>query len=134
LLLSVKEDLEGKNENFHFKVFSVPKIEVCTSTIFSLTSIGKTFLGGLADFTNKQLTPTMILNLIPTKEDSKFSIGFHKLSREHFGNKLENYQNFSDEEFLKEISDLLIRNFETWACSEFFIKNIYRKKRRLFWI
>jgi hypothetical protein len=83
MLQSLEIDLAEASQNFSFHILSIPKIEVCTSTVFSFTSLSATFLTNPADLKNKELLPSLLFHLIPNNQDSKLVLGYHKLSENY---------------------------------------------------
>lgn len=119
----IHEDLHSEQLSFDFIVLSIPRIEICTSTAFSFTSLADNLVFKNNSYKKEEPMPSVILNLIPTTVDSKFIIGYNKVNEKYLKDKIMGYKLLSESNLLKVISDMLIRNFEMWACS----KSFYQK-------
>lgn len=119
-LRSLQEDLENNTEQFVFYVRSIPKIQLCTSAIFSFTSLADSFLTDPPNLAKKEPLPNVLFNIIPTSTDCKIIFGYHKLSEKHVKPKIDAYLNLPLSQFLKELSDILIKYCDNWAFSETF--------------
>ena len=125
IVKSIQKNLNNIKENqFHFNVFELPKLEICASAIYSLESVGETNRRlQLSDLEVKHL-PCLIINIIPQKTKTILLIGYHTLSKDLCEKVVKEYYEFDEKGLVKLVSDMLIRNFETWAFSS----NIYEKK------
>jgi len=121
----LEEDLITTREHkpkFRFVVRRLPFVPVCTSSIFSFESNGQMMrkIGTL--FFDKTLD-SIIINLLPHEKETFLIVGTHQNCSSQCHLYLQQFSFRSDKELLKEISDILIRNVETWVTSEHYYKH-----------
>lgn len=128
----IYEDLNSTQQSFNFITLFIPKIDVCASATFSYSSLAENLVYEDNSYKKTEPMPAVIVNLIPTLSDTKFIIGYNKVSEKHIKDKVDKLQKLDQKKLLKEINDLLIRNFEMWACSDsFYQQNIKSRELEL---
>lgn len=124
----IRADIDQDSEIFHFATYAIPKIEVCTSATFNTElksdMIIKRLSGRWKDPVN-----SVILNVIPYKKETIILSGCQRTIID----KCTYFFLELAKDPLKFISDVFIKNIETWVCSpDFYFKQIrYREKEIL---
>lgn len=131
LMVEINNDLRKGTQSFNFEYFKISKIDICASAVYSLKSIAHTFNDDDFYGINKRLIPCIIVNIFPIDNETLIILGYSKQSEEFCQPEVERIVN-NNEDIYKSISDLLIRYFATWCCSEdFYNKNIKERKNRV---
>lgn len=113
-------DIFGNSINFEFITLELPKIEVCTSTVFSLPEVMNINVDTLENI--ESIPPVSnfnFINLIPTEK--KLFVIFGEIRDDKLKEGLLNLKkvlNMPQKEQIKLISDILLRHIETWFVSE----------------
>ena len=128
----IEEDLnEPSSRSFIFFERNLPYFEICTSAVFSYESIKETHYL-TRNFPDEPLT-TFLINIVPEKDYLYVSIGCHLNGKEKIDEYKDYWATLSDEEGLKELSDILLLNIETWACSpKFYLEYLKAREREIF--
>jgi hypothetical protein len=126
LLTCLREDLKSDSRHFQFHLFTLPRVEVCTSVIFSLQSLADSFRSfPVIDLKQKEPVSNVLFHLIPSASDTKLVIGYLAEFEKNTRPRIAHFEQLPTEHLLKEVSDILIKSCETWACSgAFYEKNI----------
>lgn len=132
LVKHIESDLNDfSSRSFTFFERRLPYFEICTSAIFSFENFLETkFMTD--NFPDKPLT-TFLINIVPEKDYLHVSIGCHLNGKERIDEYKDYWATLSDEEGLKELSDILLLNIETWACSpKFYLEYLKAREREIF--
>jgi hypothetical protein len=125
----LESDLNSESKHFKFLHFQLPRIEVCTSTVYSMPQdiiLNDLLLRDLASRdTFPPISCTNFINLIPTKDKLEIIIGCDVDQSLHGGIELDQVSKYDQEAKIKLISDILIRHVETWFVST----SLYNKWR-----
>lgn len=126
-------DLEENSCQYEFHSWILPKKEVCTSVIFSLSSLADSFKTyPKVEYNLKEPMDNILFLFFPLKENSILLIGFLSMNKNKISPYIGALNKLSQSELLKEISDNLIRNCSNWACSpKFYKENIGPRKEEL---
>lgn len=133
LKLQLENDLNYNTRNFEFINFQLPRIEVCTSSIYSFPTKILLTKDLLIDIQEREILPsinsTMFFNLIPTKDKLEVIIGCTNDPKLEGKIDLKEIAKYDEKSKIKLISDILIKHTETWFVS----KSLYKvwKNRKL---
>lgn len=133
MLQCLKEDLNTDSNHYQFYLFSLPKIDVCTSIIFSYKSLADSFITfPEINIEKKEPIANILFHLIPCETETKLIIGYLSISEKHLKPRIEFLKSLDTQKLLKEVSDTLIRSCGTWVCSEaFYQKSIKQRETKL---
>lgn len=129
-------DLESqKSTNFESYYIEIDKLPICISATFSVDSDLELMTKRLvtpSKWFNDHLQP-VIINLFPKDESSQLLVTYPKRDSSSIKNYIDKYiKPIKDDKSYKLLSDLIINNFETWACSNsFYIKNIKQREESI---
>lgn len=117
----LEHDIKHGTQNFEFIHFTIPRIEVCTSTAYALPVAIRVNEEFVADIESRDSfsfgnTPIFI-NLVPKEKFLNVILGCHKDKTLKGRLDLEKIQKYNCHDKVKLISDILIRHIETWFVS-----------------
>ncbi|WP_170865199.1 hypothetical protein [Hymenobacter psychrotolerans] len=123
----IRSDIDQGSENFHFVTYRIPRIEVCASATFNTEirsdMIAKRLSGRWSDPLN-----SLIINIMPYDDMTVIILGCHNsivASCSYFFLELA-------KDPKKFISDIFIKNIETWVCSpEFYFRHIRHREKEI---
>ncbi|KIX22442.1 hypothetical protein SY27_00905 [Flavobacterium sp. 316] len=128
----LESDLKRESKNFQFINFQLPRIDICTSTVYSLPTaiiLNDTLLQNLEiRKTFPPISSSIFINLIPTNDALEVILGCH--ADKNIGGKLDldKVKNYNQKAKIKMISDILIRHIETWFVSKS-LYNIWKSRK-----
>ena len=128
LVHSITDDLSNKTESYYYKVYSMTMLEVCASAVYSLESIADS----ISPSGKKDLLSCVVVSIIPFEKETKMILLYHKEVNQKVLDEIESYDCSSEEELIKKVSDLLIKNISTWICSEnFYESNVAKREKKI---
>ena len=115
-------DLNHTTKSFDFISFKLPRIDICTSTVYSLPTAIQLDKKLLIDLEEKETFPptsaTNFVNIIPIKDGLEIILGCHNQKDLKGKMKLEKIALLNEKDKIKLLSDILIRHIETWFVSK----------------
>lgn len=115
-------DLESGTENFIFHVRDIPEKGICLASHFTFETTRE-----MQEYKRKtgqdlKITTAVFISLFPLEGENVLIMGHLKSKHDKCGEFVEHYFSIDDDTLLLEISNLMLRRCETWACSEEFYK------------
>ena len=121
----VRSDIDTGNQTFHFSTRVIELVDLCTSSVFSSEMRDDFLIKKLSGKWTEPLNDA-ILNIIPHKGKTVIILGCH----ESMLPKCEYFFSELAQDPLKFISDVLIKNIETWVCSpQFYLSHIRLREK-----
>ena len=124
--------IDNSKKDFSFITLEIPKIEICASGVYTYETtdeINKIMLN--TNKINEPLTE-IYFHLIPQQNKSIVLMGCLNKKKSICWHYIKSHLYYSPETLLKKISDLLLRNIETWACSSnFYTTRIKPHERKI---
>jgi hypothetical protein len=123
----IEEELKKNQNNFTFKTYNYPLIEVYGSAVFS--SVNYTF--------NLNQEPenfkNIYINIIPEKTELKIIVGYgNHASNKWTQNYVDSWKNLNKIELEKNLTELFSARIETWGLSEKLFNKILKNNIRKF--
>jgi hypothetical protein len=120
---------DDKLQDFEFIYFELPKIEICSSAVFTYETSNEIALINLFQRhkINEPLTE-IYFHLLPLSDKSIVIMGCIKNNMTKCWKYISGFSQGSKKEQLKKISDLLIAQVENWVCSPTFYKTNCKKR------
>ena len=115
--------------DFEFTYFELPKIEICSSAVFTYETSGEIAINNLLHRNNIDDPLTQIyFHLLPFSDKSVVIMGCLKGKISKCREFIHGFDCGESNQSLKKISDLLISQVENWVCSPTFYRNNCKKR------
>jgi hypothetical protein len=118
----LESDLKNSTKHFDFINFTLPRIDICTSTAYSLPAAIDIDDKIIEEFENMETIPPFsavnFVNIIPIKNGLEVILGCHNQNDLKGKLQLEKISLMNEKDKFKLLSDILIRHIETWFVSK----------------
>lgn len=128
----LESDIHQHTRNFKFINFQLPRIDVCTSTVYTVPtkiSVNEILLKKLkTKETTQPISSSIFVNLIPTNTKLEVILGCEIDKKLKGKLELDKIDGYNQKTKIKLISDILIKHIESWFVSRS-LYNVWRNRK-----
>lgn len=126
-------DLNLKTENFNFKVRYTKETDICLASHFTFETTRQRKNKIDKTGTDYELLTDIFISFFPLENENVLIMGYLKEMENICGEFVNSFIELDEDKLFKQLSNLLLRRCEEWACSEtFYLEKIRPREEKIY--